>query len=261
MKTPPHTPSRTGAFTLIELLVVIAIISLLVSLTLPALSAAKQQARTVKCLSNIRQTATAVNAFTTDHKGELPENRVNVGPNKHVTWRHNFVEQKYLPEGDIWACPAPPPTEPRSELDTVDQGSRCVGDVASNWALNGHLLWRINLDDEEAKRPAIVIRRTSHTILLTETRDRYPDLRITDDILSAQDEYGGWFGFWHQGKGSYAFVDGHAVTLALKDTGDPDCRWHNGLDNTQDIYDPQERREVPPHGHPEWVFTMPPIYR
>jgi len=261
MKTlRPQTP-KYSAFTLIELLVVIAIISLLVSLTLPALSAAKQQARTVKCLSNIRQTATAINAFTTDHKGELPENRIKVNTNQHVTWRYNFVENNYLPEGEVWTCPAPPPTEPLSEQGTVDQGSLCVGDVASNWALNGHLLWRIDLEDQEAERPAIVIRRTSHTLLLAETRDRYPDLRITDNILAAQDEYGGWFGFWHQSKGAYAFVDGHAETLALKDTGDPDCRWHNGRDNTQDIFDPQERGEIPPHGHPEWVFLMPPIYR
>lgn len=261
MNTPPHTPSRTRAFTLIELLVVIAIISLLISLTLPALSAARQQARTVKCLSNIRQTAAAVGAFAADHKGELPENRINVAPGQHVTWRHNFVQKNYLPRGDIWTCPAPPPTDPLSELGTVDQQSLCVGDVTSNWALNGHLLWRIKLDDEEAKRPTIAVRRTSHTILLTETRDRYPDLRVTDNILSAQDQYGGWFGFWHQGQGNYAFTDGHAETAAMIDTGNPDCRWHNGRDNTQDIFDPQEPREVPPHSHPEWAFLLHTIYR
>jgi prepilin-type N-terminal cleavage/methylation domain-containing protein/prepilin-type processing-associated H-X9-DG protein len=261
MNTRSPYPSQSVGFTLIELLVVIAIISLLVSLILPALSAAKQQARTVKCLSNIRQVATAVNTFTTDRKGELPENRVNVASNQHITWRHNLVEKDYLPEGEIWTCPAPPPTEPAGEEGTVDQQSLCVGDVVSNWALNGHLLWRIKLKDEDAERPAIVIRRTSHTILLTETRNRYPDLRITDNILSASDEHGGWFGFWHQGKGSYAFVDGHAEVLAMKDTGDPDCRWHNGRDNTQDIFDPQERRELPRHGHPEWVFLLNTIYR
>ena len=70
MNRPPRT--RHSAFTLIELLVVIGIIAILIGVLLPALRRAREAARQVACLSNMRQLSYATIMFANDHKGVLP---------------------------------------------------------------------------------------------------------------------------------------------------------------------------------------------
>ncbi len=67
------------AFTLVELLVVIGIIAVLVSLLLPALGRVRFQANELKCLSNIRQIALAVQAYAADNRGFLPRFQASNG--------------------------------------------------------------------------------------------------------------------------------------------------------------------------------------
>lgn len=66
-----RTPMNQG-FTLVELLVVISIIGLLISMMLPAIGKARDQAKDIRCLANLRMHGAAFGAYTSDNRGDLP---------------------------------------------------------------------------------------------------------------------------------------------------------------------------------------------
>ena len=246
-----HTSPR-HAFTLIELLLVIAIIGLLIAMLLPTLAAARRAAQALACKSNCRQLATVATAFATDHRDQLPSNRIKTGPDQHVTWRAWLVKQNYMPSGDTdaWVCPATP-TPPQREYQ--DAASTCADDIEANYAYNGELAWRsypLNEDPEDID--LITIERPTLTFIITETRAPWPDLRSGSfagrgyTYGSPDDDGGGFFGWWHDGQANWVMFDGHVEAFVLSGSIDPECRWHSHKED--------------PNPHPEWMDQAAAVY-
>lgn len=69
MVTRRHNSS--SAFTLVELLVVVAIIALLLSILLPSLASAREQAKRTKCLANLKDIGSASVIYATDDENDI----------------------------------------------------------------------------------------------------------------------------------------------------------------------------------------------
>lgn len=119
------TRKSARGFTLIELLVVISIIALLIGLLLPALSRAREAARTTACLSNLGQIIRASGMYQDDGDDYMPVMR----PYNQSAWS-NFNHGGRYPTGNFGASnycvfPFDRPLNKYAHPDLPRGGSAC----------------------------------------------------------------------------------------------------------------------------------------
>jgi prepilin-type N-terminal cleavage/methylation domain-containing protein/prepilin-type processing-associated H-X9-DG protein len=148
-RNPSRTLQRAG-FTLVELLVVMAIIAIIAALLLPALGQAREKARVIQCLNNLRQVGLGFQLYLSDHAWTFPTSAPHSGlgpqPEDWVWWQIENGVMRDPKQGSVipfignynprlLRCPSDRDAESRESLWRANPGAE---QYLYSYSLNAH---------------------------------------------------------------------------------------------------------------------------
>jgi prepilin-type N-terminal cleavage/methylation domain-containing protein/prepilin-type processing-associated H-X9-DG protein len=204
-------------FTLIELLVVIAIIAILASMLLPALNAARDTAKQISCVNNMKTLGLQMNMYLDDHDSRFTE---EIAPNdgKPRTWG-SLLYHNYKVTGKVFVCPkrvinkcASWPYAPDGVMWST---AKTISDAGESlWKYTNYGMNEFLFDAKISQ-----VKKSSKTVMLAES---VQGARKTDPakvLAGAWRVRGSGYSSVevalpvHDGKCNIAWVDGHVTTI------------------------------------------------
>ncbi|MBI2301767.1 MAG: DUF1559 domain-containing protein [Armatimonadetes bacterium] len=195
---------RVRAFTLIELLVVIAIIAILAAILFPVFAKAREKARQVSCLSNLKQLGLAVVMYSQDYDQRTP-----IGFNGDwwdLCWRGRGYP--YAKNYQLFACPSTPFAGP-----PADTGSYGIN------AYVGEAVAYVRLGRVESPAETFALGENDDGDWVIEPRD---DMGFTIPLPGPWPQPG-WVKDHHNEGANFAFLDGHGKWQRMTTAHQDNC--------------------------------------
>ena len=214
---------KRSAFTLIELLVVIAIIAILAAILFPVFAQAREKARGISCLSNLKQAGLAYAMYTQDYDETTPLQNspsFNDASGNYASGGYWYrLIQPYVKNWQLMLCPdrVLTVTNAPSAKYPAEVNGRLLGyGYNDGWVSDSGYGLTLQTTTGRPGRAIAAIYAPADCVAFGDTYDTPGYSIAMDNIFSGNDGPSHTSQIRHLGVLNYAFVDGHAKIIKMQ---------------------------------------------